>query len=138
MKRYMHENSPYDEIFRGVRYYEEVQDKFQTLPPDQQDGFIIFQKHRRNSLPKVLQGEKIATPPSQEVMPTGSESSHSGKHKVEETPKSSKVLTHKLEASLSGQLSPQAKAQLKAFLKKGQNAPPSSPTTPVGTSNTTK
>jgi hypothetical protein len=46
MKRYMHENSPYDEIFRGVRSYEEVQGRFQTLPPDQQDGFIIFQKHR--------------------------------------------------------------------------------------------
>jgi hypothetical protein len=36
MKRYVHENSPYDEIFRGVRSYEEVQDRFQTLPPDQQ------------------------------------------------------------------------------------------------------
>jgi hypothetical protein len=24
MKRYIHENSPYEEMFRGVRYYEEV------------------------------------------------------------------------------------------------------------------
>jgi len=42
MKRYIHENSPYDEMFRGVKSYEEVQSKFQTLPPDQQDGFLIF------------------------------------------------------------------------------------------------
>jgi hypothetical protein len=71
-------------------------------------------------------------------MPTGSEPEHSGKHKVEETPKSSEVLTQELEASLSGQLSPQALAQLKAYLKQGQIAPPSSPTTPAGTSNTTE
>jgi hypothetical protein len=45
MKWYMHENSLYDEISRGVRSYEEVQDKFQTLPLDQQVGFIRFQKH---------------------------------------------------------------------------------------------
>jgi len=32
MKRYMHENSLYDEIFRGVRSYEEVQNRFLTLP----------------------------------------------------------------------------------------------------------
>jgi hypothetical protein len=35
MKQYMHENSPYDEKFRGVRSYKEVQDRFQTLPSDQ-------------------------------------------------------------------------------------------------------
>jgi hypothetical protein len=138
MKWYMHENSPYDEIFRGVRSYEEVQDRFQTLPPDQQVGFLSFQKHRRNSLPKVLQGESIATPPSQEAMPTGSESSHSDKHRVEGTPKSSEVLTQELKASLSGQLSPQALAQLEAFLNQGQDVPPSTPATPVVTSNTTE
>jgi hypothetical protein len=96
MKRYMHENSLYEEIFKGVRYYEEVQDIFQTLPPDQQTGFISFQKHRKNNLPKVLQGEKIATPPSKEARSTGSEVSHSGKHKIEETLKISDVLTQKL------------------------------------------
>ena len=35
MKIYVHENSPYDEIFRGVRSYEEVHDRFQTLSSDQ-------------------------------------------------------------------------------------------------------
>jgi hypothetical protein len=54
----------------GVRSYEEVQDRFQTLPLDQQVGFLSFQKHRRNILPKVLQGESITKPPSQEAKPT--------------------------------------------------------------------
>jgi hypothetical protein len=54
MKWYMHENSSYDEIFRGVISYEEVQDRFLTLPPDQQASFLSFQKHRHNSLPKIL------------------------------------------------------------------------------------
>jgi hypothetical protein len=138
MKIYMHENSSYDEIFRGFRSYEEVYDIFQILFPDQQAGFVSFQKHRWNSLPKVLQGEKIATPPSQEARSTGYEASHSDKHKVEESLESLEVLIEKLEASFSGQLGPQAKAQLEAFLKQGQTMPPSSPTTPAGTSNTTK
>jgi hypothetical protein len=42
MKRYMHENSLCNKIFRGVRSYEEVQERFQTLPPDQQVGFSSF------------------------------------------------------------------------------------------------
>jgi hypothetical protein len=45
MKRYMHDNSPYDKILRGVRSYEEVQSRFHTLPTDQQVGFLSFQKH---------------------------------------------------------------------------------------------
>jgi hypothetical protein len=69
--------------------YEEVQGRFQTLPPDQQVGFISFQKNRKNNPPKVLQGEKIASPTSQETVPTDSGSSHLGKCKVEKTPKSS-------------------------------------------------
>jgi hypothetical protein len=81
---------------------------------------------------------KIAPPPSQESRSIGSEYSHSGKNKVEEASKSSKVLKHKLEASLLGHIIPQEKAQLKPFLKQGQTVPPSSPTTPVGTSNTTE
>jgi hypothetical protein len=46
MNWYMHKNSPYEEIFRGVRSYEKFQDRFQTLPPYQQTIFLRFQKHR--------------------------------------------------------------------------------------------
>jgi hypothetical protein len=63
LKKYVHENSPQDEIFRGARSYDEVLNRVQTLSPDQQANFFNFQKHRKNSLPKVLQGEPI-TPSS--------------------------------------------------------------------------
>ena len=46
MKIYMHEDSPYDDVFKGVRSYEEVQDIVQTSPPDQQASFLTFQSHR--------------------------------------------------------------------------------------------
>jgi hypothetical protein len=46
MKIYVHENSPYDEIFRGVRSYEDVQDRFQIMSLDQHDSFLSFQRHR--------------------------------------------------------------------------------------------
>ena len=67
MKRYIHEDSPYDNVFRGARSYEEVENRFQTLPLDQQDGFLSFQNHRRNNLPKILQGESKPIPSSHET-----------------------------------------------------------------------
>jgi hypothetical protein len=47
LKRYVHENSPHDEIFRGVRSYEEVMNRFQTLAPDQQASFLSFQRQEK-------------------------------------------------------------------------------------------
>jgi hypothetical protein len=63
LKRYEHEDFPQDEMFRGVRSYQEVLSRVQTLAPDQLAEFYNFQRHKRNSLPKVLQGE-TQTPPS--------------------------------------------------------------------------
>jgi hypothetical protein len=51
-------------FFRGARSYEEVQNRFQTLPPDQQVGLLSFQKHRRNDLPNILQGDSRPFPSS--------------------------------------------------------------------------
>jgi hypothetical protein len=102
MKRYMHENSPYHEVFRGVRSYEEVQRKFLTLPPDKQASFLSFQKHGRNNLPKILQGESIVTPPSQESKSTKSDPRLSTKHKSEKVLKIPKVLFQETRTSLSG------------------------------------
>jgi hypothetical protein len=45
-------------------------------------------------------------------------------------------LTQKLEASLLGQLSPQALEQIKSYMRQGPDMPPSMPSTPAGTSNT--
>jgi hypothetical protein len=64
MKRYVHENSPHDEVFRGVKSYEEVMNRVQNLSPDQQANFFSFQRHRRNNLLKILQGESVATSPT--------------------------------------------------------------------------
>jgi hypothetical protein len=83
MKRYIHEESPYDEVLRGARSYEEVQNRFQTLPPDQHASFLIFQKHRRNNLPKILQGYSRPIPSSQEAKPIESQPSCSTKNKTE-------------------------------------------------------
>jgi hypothetical protein len=35
MKIYIHEDSPYDNVFQGAKSYEEVENKFQSLPPNQ-------------------------------------------------------------------------------------------------------
>jgi hypothetical protein len=113
MKIYVHENSPYDEIFRGFKSYEEVQDRFQTLPPDQQAWFYQFSKAQAKQSTKDTTRRVDSHSPFLGSQSTGSEPEHSGKNKVEETPKSSKVLTQKLEASLSSQVGPQAKAQSK-------------------------
>jgi hypothetical protein len=64
MKIYIHEDSPYDEVFIVVRSYDEVLIKFQNFPQDQQLGFLSFQKNRTNSLPKLLQGEQRLNPTS--------------------------------------------------------------------------
>jgi hypothetical protein len=54
MKIYVHEDSPHDDIFRGIRSYVEVQDIVQTLYLDQQCNLFTFQRHRQNSFPKIL------------------------------------------------------------------------------------
>jgi hypothetical protein len=64
MKWYIHENSPYEKMFRRVKSYAEVQSRFQTLPLYEQVGFLGFQKHGWKILPNILQGDSIAMPPS--------------------------------------------------------------------------
>jgi hypothetical protein len=70
MKRYIREDSPYDDIFKGFKSYEEVQSRVQNLLPDQQSCFLSFQKHKSTSLPKILQGESKISFPSQEITST--------------------------------------------------------------------
>jgi hypothetical protein len=111
MKIYMHEDSPYDDVFKGVRSYEEVQDKVQTLPPDQQASFLTFQRHRRSSFPKILQGELTITPPEQVSIPPGFEPKFSDKQTTEEFPKDTKISTQEAETSQAGYSGPQAKVQ---------------------------
>jgi hypothetical protein len=73
LKAYEHEVSLYDDIFRNVKSYEEVQNRVQALSPNSQVGFSSFQRHRRSCLPKILQGEISTSLPEQEETPPGFE-----------------------------------------------------------------
>ena len=53
MKVFEHEESPGNDIFKGVKTYEEVLGKVQTLSSDFQTNLLAFQRHRRSGFPKV-------------------------------------------------------------------------------------
>jgi hypothetical protein len=61
LKRFEHENSPSDDIFRGTRSYVEILTQIQTLAPEERVDALKFQEHRRSCLPAVLQGENLST-----------------------------------------------------------------------------
>jgi hypothetical protein len=67
LKKYEHEESPQDEMFRGVISYHEVLSQVRSLSPDKMIDFYNFQKHRRSSLPKELQGENPMSPTTQQT-----------------------------------------------------------------------
>jgi hypothetical protein len=46
LKAYEHEFSIYDDVFKNVKSYEEVQSRVQALSPDAQVGFASFQRNR--------------------------------------------------------------------------------------------
>ena len=71
----------------------------------------------------------IAAPLAQESIPPGFEPGYSGKQNIEENQKNSEVLTQELEAPLSEKPSAPALAHLKAYLKQGHDASPSTPAT---------
>jgi hypothetical protein len=71
MKTYEHEDSPYDDIFKGIRAYEEVLDRVQALPLNIQAIFFAFQKHRQSGCPKILHEEMITSPSEQASIPPG-------------------------------------------------------------------
>jgi hypothetical protein len=48
MKAYEHEESPWDDMFKGTKSYKEVLERVQTLSSDLQVSFRTFQKHRRS------------------------------------------------------------------------------------------
>jgi hypothetical protein len=60
LKIFEHENSPWDDIFRGAKSYEEVLSQIQSLAPEDTAVVLRFQEHRRRCLPTVLGGLAIA------------------------------------------------------------------------------
>jgi hypothetical protein len=73
MKAYEHENSPWDDMFKGTKTYKEVLERVQTFSSHLKASFWTFQKNRWSGLPKVLQGEEITLPQEQETTPPGFE-----------------------------------------------------------------
>ena len=67
IKKYEHEESPQDELFQGVRSYQEVLIWVSALSPDKMVDFYNFQKQRRSSLQKLLQGENPMSPTTQQT-----------------------------------------------------------------------
>jgi hypothetical protein len=140
MKRYIHEDSPYDEVFRGVRSYDEVVIRFQNFPQDQQSGFLIFQKHRRNSLPKVLQGEQRLNPTSQVTESTEPKQHSLPEDKAMEVEKDANTLSKDViitGISIPGKNEQELLASFEAFMKKGHTFPLSLPNTETPVKDTT-
>jgi hypothetical protein len=50
LKMYEHEESPQDEVFRGVRSYQEVLGRVRSLSPNKMIDYYNFQKHQISSL----------------------------------------------------------------------------------------
>jgi hypothetical protein len=99
LKAYEHEVSVYDDIFKDVKSYEEVQNKVQALPPDSQAGFTSFQRHRRSCLPKILQGEISTSLPEQEETPPGFETDTQDKSNDKDKLKDSEIPSQNTEGS---------------------------------------
>jgi hypothetical protein len=99
LKAYEHEVSVYDDIFKDVKSYEEVQNRVQALPPDSQVGFASFQRHRRSCLPKILQGEISTSLPEQEETPPGFETDTQDKSNDKDKLKDSEIPPQNTEGS---------------------------------------
>jgi hypothetical protein len=85
MKAFEHEESPRNDIFKGVKTYEEVLDRVQVLSSDLQTSLLTFQRHGRSGLPKVLQGE-TTSPSKQEKIPPSFGQKTRNKEDTEENP----------------------------------------------------
>jgi hypothetical protein len=75
-----HESSPSDDIFLGVRYYEEVLARIQSLAPEDTSSVLKFQEHRRRCLPAVLGGSVASETKQKDAEGSEYTISNLGKH----------------------------------------------------------
>jgi hypothetical protein len=75
LKRFEHENSPSDDIFRGTGSYAKVLAQIQALALKERADVLKFQEHRRSCLPPVLWGENPITTEVQQKDVEGSKDS---------------------------------------------------------------
>jgi hypothetical protein len=67
LKRFEHECSPSDDIFRGARSYGEVQVRIRSLALEDMASFLKFQENRKRCLPVVLRGLGLSKDKDKEV-----------------------------------------------------------------------
>jgi hypothetical protein len=103
LKRFEHDNSPHDDIFRGMRSYAEVLAQIQSLSPEERADVFKFQEHRRSCLPPVLRGENTTTVEVQKTEAEGSKDSAPGREEHQD--KKEKTGGPKREAEMSYPLS---------------------------------
>jgi hypothetical protein len=88
LKRFEHENSPLDDVFRGTRSYSEVQFRIDALPPEDRASVLKFQEHRRRCLPVVLGGLGLPKDKEKEAGSSGGQTSNPEKHQEKQEQKS--------------------------------------------------
>jgi hypothetical protein len=91
LKRFEHENSPSNDVFRGARSYEEVLARIKSLAPKDSASVLRFQEHRRRSLPIVLGGLGISEAKQKDAEGSEDQISDLGKHQEEEKMKNSEA-----------------------------------------------
>jgi hypothetical protein len=108
LKRYEHEVSPHDEVFRGVKTYSEVLNWVRALQSGDMFDFYKFQEHRRSGLPKVLQGTVSKPPGSQQAEAEGPTGTGPDEQEAQGNTEKTKVLKQESEGPSHEERSPGA------------------------------
>ena len=130
MKKYFHEDSPFDDIFKGAKSYNEALSRIQTLSDKEKSYFLNFQKHGRSCLPNILQVEKIFTRngnPVSDMPPYSNRKQHDfPRVKTKEDDKTldaSSKYTIEKEQNLTGKTLQETWEMFEAFMKHGHIFP---------------
>jgi hypothetical protein len=67
MKSYEHEESPWDDVFKGTKSYKEVLERVQTMLSDLQVNFRPFRSIDRVFFPNYFKKKKLPSPRSKKV-----------------------------------------------------------------------
>jgi outer membrane biosynthesis protein TonB len=88
LKRFEHESSPSDDVFRGATSYSEVQFRIESLAAEDRDSVLKFQANRKRCLPVVLGGLALPKDKEKEAESSEGQTSNPKKHQEGEREKS--------------------------------------------------
>jgi hypothetical protein len=80
LKKFEHEDSPSDDIFRGAQSYSEVQFRIKCLPAEDRDAVLRFQANRKRCLPVALGGLGLPKDKDKEAKGSEGQTSNPEKH----------------------------------------------------------